>query len=345
MKIFYAVQATGNGHISRAMELLPSLQQYGEVDIFLSGQNSSLQLDAPVAYRSKGLSLFYTAKGGLNYGKIARNANPFRIYKEIKELPVEKYDLVINDFEFITAQACRVKGVPSVNFGHQASFISPLTPRPTSKDLLGEFILKYYGRATRYVGLHFCPYDDFILTPVIRKEIADAYPLDKSHITVYLPAHSDEVLQNAFAPLKDFTFHVFSSRRKTEERIGNIIFKPVGKTQFSDSFINCHGIITGAGFETPAEALHLNKKLMAIPIRGQYEQLCNAAAISKLGGTVLSHIGKDFAYRFYHWLNQPHPEQYKTLYTTEAIVSVVMNTSLEPVAPEWPNYYPDFNIV
>jgi len=37
MKIFYAVQATGNGHISRAMELLPYLERYGKVDIFLSG--------------------------------------------------------------------------------------------------------------------------------------------------------------------------------------------------------------------------------------------------------------------------------------------------------------------
>jgi len=42
MKIFYAVQATGNGHISRAMQLLPYLRRYGNVDIFLSGSNSQL---------------------------------------------------------------------------------------------------------------------------------------------------------------------------------------------------------------------------------------------------------------------------------------------------------------
>ena len=60
MKIFYAIQATGNGHISRAMELLPYLQHYGEVDLFLSGSNSTLDLSAPIKFRSKGLSLFYT---------------------------------------------------------------------------------------------------------------------------------------------------------------------------------------------------------------------------------------------------------------------------------------------
>ena len=90
MKIFYALQATGNGHISRAMELLPYLRKHGEVDIFLSGNNSNLKLDAPIKYRSKGLSLYYTCSGKLDYVKIARSIHPISLQKEIKELPVEK---------------------------------------------------------------------------------------------------------------------------------------------------------------------------------------------------------------------------------------------------------------
>jgi hypothetical protein len=30
MKIFYAVQATGNGHISRAIQLMPYLEKLGD---------------------------------------------------------------------------------------------------------------------------------------------------------------------------------------------------------------------------------------------------------------------------------------------------------------------------
>src|SRR5271154_6197352 len=115
MKIFYAVQATGNGHISRAMELLPFLERYGQVDIFLSGANNSLTLDASVKFRSKGLSLFYTNTGGLNYGQIIRRLSPLRIWREVRDLPVEKYDLIINDFESITSLACAYKKVQSVN--------------------------------------------------------------------------------------------------------------------------------------------------------------------------------------------------------------------------------------
>jgi len=132
MKIFYAIQATGNGHISRAMELLPYLQKFGEVDIFLSGANSTLPLNAPIKYRSKGLSLFYTCDGKLDYRKIIGRISPFRVMKEVRDLPVENYDLVINDFECITSLACARKKVPSVNFGHQASFVSDKTPRPAA---------------------------------------------------------------------------------------------------------------------------------------------------------------------------------------------------------------------
>ena len=77
MKILYSVQATGNGHISRAMELLPYLNEYGDVDIFLSGANSSLDFNFPIKYRSKGLSLFYTCKGKLDYTKTALSLFPF----------------------------------------------------------------------------------------------------------------------------------------------------------------------------------------------------------------------------------------------------------------------------
>ena len=42
MKIFYAIQGTGNGHLSRAEQLYPYLKEYGQVDFFLSGSNAQL---------------------------------------------------------------------------------------------------------------------------------------------------------------------------------------------------------------------------------------------------------------------------------------------------------------
>ena len=302
MKILYAVQATGNGHISRAMELLPYLRVYGQVDVFLSGANSQLKADLPVRYRSKGLTLFYNDGGGLDYPKIIRNLNPMRVWKEVKELPVEKYDVVVNDFECITSLACAWKKIPSVNFGHQASFQSALTPRPAKKDIVGESILKHFARASSYLGLHFERYDDFIFTPVIKKEILQAKPVTKNHITVYLSSYSDEVLLKCFHRLPLFQFQVFSKQVKQPVINGNTTFIPVNNRLFTESMIDSMGVITGAGFETPAEALQLQKKLMVIPIRGQYEQLCNAAALERLGVKLLQKIDESFTASFYEWI-------------------------------------------
>ena len=309
MKIFYAVQATGNGHISRAMELLPCLKQYGTVDIFLSGNNSNLRLDAPVKYRSKGLSLYYTCNGGLNYWKIARHVNPLAVKKEIRALPVEDYDFVINDYEYITAAACRLKKVPSVNFGHQASFQSNKVPRPESLSRSGEWMLKNYARGERYLGLHFKSYDEFILTPVIKKEILETSPVNNGHITVYLPSYCDQELRQIFSKFNDHRFEIFSRQSGSVRDEGNIRFIPVDRQLFNKSLISCREIITGGGFETPSEALHLGKKIMAIPIRGQYEQCCNAAALQGMGVMTLSKIGEDFEQQFEKWQNEYRPVQ------------------------------------
>lgn len=70
--------------------------------------------------------------------------------------------------------------------------------------------------------------------------------------------------------------------------------------------INCHGIITGGGFETPAEALYMKKRILAVPINGQYEQQCNAAALEKMGvPTVLNIDNKTIGKQINQWLDMP----------------------------------------
>ncbi|HXB91686.1 MAG TPA: glycosyltransferase family protein, partial [Puia sp.] len=234
-------------------------------------------------------------------------------------------DLVINDFESITSLACAYKKVPSVNFGHQASFVSPKSPRPEQKEWMGEWILRNYARATQYVGLHFRQYDDFILPPVIKKEILQAEPVDKGHITVYLSSYSDAVVRQYLQPLKDFRFQVFSKEVKQPLQDGNILFIPVGKNAFNKSLVTCKAIITGAGFETPAEALYLGKKLLVIPIRGQYEQLCNGAALQKMGIPVLKALDAGWEPAFTTWMGQKRKPSLHLEYSTESIVSYLMH--------------------
>lgn len=328
MKIFYAVQATGNGHIARAKEIMPFLSQYGDVDVFLSGSNCHLPVDLPIKYRSKGLSLFYAPQGKLDYWKIGKELQLFQAIREAKSLPVHEYDIVINDFESITALACLYRKKASIGFGHQASFQSPLTPRPVKKDWIGEGILKYFGWAKEYVGLHFDSYDSNIYNPIIKEQVLQADPSNKGHITVYLPHYGLTTLQEQFSTISDVTFQIFSPLVKNPYREKNCSFIPVNNEAFTESMISCEGVITGAGFETPAETLYLGKKLMAIPIRGQYEQLCNAAALEKLQVTVINKIESNFTDKIANWLNQNNQISISLQHSTQQLIQLVVNKGI-----------------
>lgn len=303
MKIFYAIQATGNGHISRATQLYPYLQKFGTVDFLLSGNNASLNIDLPIKFRSAGCSLHYSKCGGLNYWDITKNIQPIQMYKDAKSLPLKDYDVVINDFDSITSLACKMQKVHSVQFGHQASFVSENTPRPEKRSIMGEMILKHYAPSPKHIGLHFEKYDSFIHPPIIKDEIVQAEPKDLKHITVYLPSFQKDCLEKAFNKLPDVEFHWFLNDVAFKYTEGNITYYPVNQKLFNESLINCHGIITGGGFETPSEALYLGKKILSIPIRDHYEQECNAAALKKLGVPVVYEVGNDFDLAIENWLN------------------------------------------
>jgi len=310
MKIFYAIQATGNGHISRATQLHPYLLKYGTVDFFLSGNNASLDIKLPIKFKSKGCSLHYSKCGGLDYWNILKNIKPRQMYKDADALPLKDYDVIINDFDAITSLACKLQNVHSVQFGHQASFISKATPRPSKKSFMGEMILKHYAPSPKNIGLHFENYDSFIRPPIIKDQIIEAEPKNLGHITVYLPSFDKDCLEKAFNKVNHVHFHWFLNDIASPHTIRNITYYPVNQKKFNNSLINCEGIITGGGFETPAEALYLKKKILSIPIRNHYEQECNAAALKKLGVPVVYDVDDDFNLIIESWLNK------KILYPT-----------------------------
>lgn len=302
MKILYSVQATGNGHISRAHQLYPHLCELGDVDIMLSGSNASLKMEIPITYRSQGMSLFYSQCGGLDYKKTWASFSYNQIKRDINSLQVEKYDLIINDFDYVTARACKQKNVPSVQFGHQGSFMSSKTPRPSSKSFIGEFILKNYAPATHYVGLHFERYDDFVFPAVIKNVFLEAKPKDQGHISVYLPAYQTHCLEQILKEISPIEVHWFLPNIQQPHKIDNITYFPVNQQYFNDSLIHCHGLLTGGGFETPAEALYLGKNLLTIPIDGQYEQQCNSAALEKLGIPKMRFLNEKSKSTFLEWV-------------------------------------------
>ena len=302
MKILYAIQGTGNGHISRAREIVPLLQQYGEVDLLVSGTEAEVSLSQSLKYRFHGFSFVFGTNGGVDNWATFKIMNLPRLWHDIRSLPLKQYDLIINDFEPVSAWACKLQKIPSVSLSHQCSFISPNTPRPAKRSW-AEWLFKYYSPTTHHIGFHFERYDDFIHTPVIRSEIRNLKTSNLGHYTVYLPAYDDKLLAKLLNKTGKVQWQIFSKRQKTAWQQGNVQIFPVNNEAFNISLATCAGLLTGGGFEGPAEALFLQKKVLMIPMKGQYEQQCNALAASKLGVPVINEIDDRFVYHINNWIS------------------------------------------
>ncbi|MGY6647249.1 glycosyltransferase family protein [Wenyingzhuangia sp. IMCC45574] len=290
MKVLYAIQGTGNGHLSRSRDIVPLLQQKVDLDILVSGVQADVKLPFQIKYQLKGWSFIFGKKGGVDIWATYRNSNFRQFRKEINQLNIEQYDLVINDFEPLSAWAAKLHNIPCISMSHQAAVNAVESPKPKKRDFIGERILKNYAPTSAYIGFHFKKFNENIYTPVIRGEIRKLQPSVENHYTVYLPAYGDDKLISFFSNFKETTWQIFSKHTKKAYTVNNIIVAPVNNQAFLKSFETCKGIICGAGFETPAEALYLQKKLLVIPMKNQYEQQCNAEAIKELNVPVVKKL-------------------------------------------------------
>ncbi len=302
MKILYAIQGTGNGHLSRAKEIIPALLKRAQVDILVSGTQAEIELPYKVKFLKKGLSFYFGKNGGIDYFKTINKNNIFRVIKEIKNCPVKNYDLVINDFEPISAWACKLKGVKCISLSHQGALYTENVPKPTHNDFIGKFIIKNYAKCTLNYGFHFKKYNEKVYTPIIRADIRLLKRTEKNHYTVYLPAYSDEKIISILSKIKDVKWKVFSKHTNEYYQKKNVYVKPINSEKFEKSLASCQGIICGAGFETPAEAIYLNKKLMVIPMKNQYEQHFNAKALEEIGVPVLKVLKKKNIPKIINWI-------------------------------------------
>ncbi len=307
MKILYAIQGTGNGHLSRAMDVTPALQQFGEVDLMVSGAQADIKLPFEVKYQSKGLSFYFGKNGGIDLAKTFAKNSTNRVLKEIKQLPVEQYDLIINDFEPISAWASKLKGKKVVALSHQSALLSDKCPKPDSNDFIGQTILKNYAPADVHYGFHFHAFDKQIYTPIIKQSIREKQVKDLGHYAVYLPAYDDAKIIKVLSQIKSVDWQVFSKHTKKRHWFKNVAVEPVNQDKFIKSMISATGVLCGAGFETPSEVMYLGKKLMVIPMKGQYEQQCNAAALRELGVPVINKLSKKYHEEIEEWVQNGKP--------------------------------------
>ena len=303
-RILYALNGTGSGHITRARELIPYFEKEFKVDVLISGCNHIIDTKLDIKYRFKGFTFVINNNGKVSYFKSFFYNNMIRFIIDLFRFNIKKYDLVISDFEPISAWASKIRNKPSLQLSHQSALFSKNTPRPKSIDRLAEFFIKWYSPCDRYIGFHFKKYDKNIYKPLLREKILNANPTKQDYYVVYLWNYSSQHIINILSKLKNYKFKIFDSNTTEKFSLYNCDVLPTGDDNFLNAILNCEGVICGAGFELPAEVLYLKKKLYVIPIGNQYEQDCNAEALIQLGVRSYHELDNN---EIMNWLKEDKP--------------------------------------
>ncbi|MBU2980082.1 MJ1255/VC2487 family glycosyltransferase [Alteromonas sp. C1M14] len=283
MKILYGVQGTGNGHIARARIMASAFEKRPdiEVDFVFSGRDKNKYFDMEVfgQYQTfEGLS-FVTRRGKVSKTATVKTNNVPRFLTDTQGFDVSSYDLLINDFEPVTAWAAKRVALPSISISHQACFCYDV---PKSGDsFINRALLRYFAPTDVQLGVHWYHFNQPIIPPFVADEPVAAP--SKAHALVYLPFEEIDDIRQMLEPLTDQHFMCFHPAISAPIDTGHICWHPPSKKGFQNALQHCSGVIANGGFELSSEALHLNKKLLIKPLHGQFEQLSNVLTLDKMG--------------------------------------------------------------
>ncbi|AEE21183.1 hypothetical protein Glaag_0214 [Glaciecola sp. 4H-3-7+YE-5] len=283
MKILYGVQGTGNGHTTRARVMAKAFNQRSDiqVDYLFSGRDKDKYFDMEVfgdfaSYR--GLS-FETKGGKISKSATFKSAKFSELYRDIKRVRASDYDLIINDFEPISAWAAKRNNIPSISISHQAAFVHPIPQQPGT--LFDKFITRYFAPTDLHLGVHWYHFGHAIMPPFI--EADDSHCPPSRTYLVYLPFEEVDDINALLDPFSEHDFICFHPKIEQDVQAGNIQWRRPSKADFVNILQSCSGVIANAGFELASECLHFGKKLLIKPLSGQYEQLSNAKTLVQLG--------------------------------------------------------------
>lgn len=305
MKILYGVQGTGQGHISRARAMAEALRQYPQLEItwLFSGRERDKLFDMePFGdyLHRRGLT-FVSHAGKIDHLATAFKNNLWRMVADVSALDTKAYDLVVTDFEPVTAWAARRQGTRCVGLGHQYAF-GKETPKE-GDGFISRNIMRWFAPVDVGLGLHWHPYNPTILPPII--DLPELRVEQGDHFLVYLPFEDQAAVSRWLSQFPQYQFIQYAPDL-TMERIANVQRRPTSVTAFKQHLIGARGVICNTGFELISECLQLRKPVLTRPMGGQYEQLSNALALKQLSyAQVMYHLCPD---TLEYWLTAlPYP--------------------------------------
>jgi len=250
--------------------------------------------------RRAGLT-FVTEAGRLRYRKTIMANRYWQFARDVQRLDVKAYDLIVTDYEPVTAWAGKLKGQSVLGIGHQYAF-GKNTP-VEGRSLAQHAVMSLFAPVAQGVGLHWSDFGANILPPILDLPPAPTAAAN-DHILVYLPFEDQSAVTKWLNGFSEHRFIQYASTLPNDEQ-GNVKRRTANIAGFKSDLASARGVVCNCGFELISECLHWRKPVLTKPLAKQMEQLSNGAALETLGyATVMRQIDNDLTAR---WLAAPHP--------------------------------------
>jgi len=367
-KIIYAVAGEGFGHSSRSHLIGQRLIDAGNDVMFVGSKKSLLYLKQYFGPRVKeifGLSFAYE-KGRIDKSETLKknllklpeaNRQNEELFRE-HFVPFEP-DLVISDFEPFSAWWAWRNRVPFISIDHE-HMLTLCKLEHQAKNWFSRITASvvtecHYIGAVAYIIVNFFEaplrIDSAILAPpIIRPVVAALQPTHGEHILVYsTTGKGQNELRRVLHKFSEQKFYVygFDPVRDPVEKVSNgvdksaeyknCIFKKRSTEGFLADLARARGVIASAGFSLISECMYLKKKMLLLPLAGQYEQMINAHYIEKLGlGISSEKLDEISITRFLSEIDKPMPVNERIIWPDNdkffQILQEVLNRLHKPIS-------------
>ncbi|NHE58164.1 glycosyltransferase family protein [Cyclobacterium plantarum] len=151
--------------------------------------------------------------------------------------------------------------------------------------------------------------------PLIKSVVKSACPIPGDFFLIYIvnSGYAKEIFEMArnFPELKIEAFWDDKEMPEKYQPLPNLLFHQVNDLLFIEKLSQCKAYLTTAGFESIAEAMYLNKKVLMVPVKGQYEQKCNALDAERTGAGIAADTFDPLLLE--HYLHGKSPDKASTV--------------------------------
>jgi len=300
MKILYGVNGEGMGHATRSEVVIKYLLERHDVRVVasgralehLSGRLPRVQevFGPTFAMKDGQIDRWHTVQQSL---RLARQQLPASARLWVSSVRDWKPDVAITDFEPLTAAYARWTRTPLVAVDninmidrcrHDREIVGP---QRDDYRVARTVVRAMVPNAREYlVTTFFRPplarRRTTLIPPIVRPEIAAATCEPGDHLVVYASGAKRQIEALKATGVPCF---VYGMRGGPDEPVsdGNLELRPPSNEGFVEALRTCRGVVAGGGFSLMSEAVYLGKPLLAIPLRGQFEQVMNARYLQRSG--------------------------------------------------------------